>query len=294
MEKREVAKLVEAIRDHSAEYVHEDSKVYVDWELGNTALAMDAVTKAFEKWSSALREENARKDEALEKIARDCDTGEHTEIARAALSSARPAPAQEQPCGGIRTVTLQDNGIIRAEDGRYLGRMEYVGSSACDALLARKSEAQEQGEERKIIEKLLGALLPFVGVQSSDAMSRPLSSIQRIGWSAIDEARSLLARKPAELGSEGNPYKGTYNSVVFERHDSGLRVGICERDDGFEFVAHGTAGESSHYRLHPSAVFERLDRPSKPAEEVKPPSGMMSGGIQPCAEVEARAKGETK
>ena len=79
------------------------------------------------------------------------------------------------------------------------------------------------------------------------------------------ELVAILGTEPAReaIGTESNPFKGTYNAMVFKRHDSDLKLGVCERDDGFEFVVHGTNNETSHYALHPDAIMERLDEPAR-------------------------------
>ena len=65
-----------------------------------------------------------------------------------ALAASAPEPREQcgEVCSAIRTITLQDNGIILGEHGEFLGRMKYDGHSACDAFLAR--EGAEPAEER--------------------------------------------------------------------------------------------------------------------------------------------------
>lgn len=67
---------------------------------GATLLRIETKIRDMEAKLAALREENARLREALEKISElsniDGDNGEHRDIASTALASARPAPAKEQ------------------------------------------------------------------------------------------------------------------------------------------------------------------------------------------------------
>jgi len=83
-------------------------------------------------------------------------------------------------------------------------------------------------------------------------------------WTEEELRAAILADEPnEERGAESNPYKGTYNAVCFKRHDSDLSFGVCERDDGFEFVVCGDNGTSSYYALHTNSVIERLDEPKE-------------------------------
>ena len=88
----------------------------------------------------------------------------------------------------------------------------------------------------------------------------------------IDDA--LHAAKDALLassqgqgdGSHKSPFRGSFNPVCLQRHDSDLMVGICERDDAFELiVTPPRTGPQRHYRINSDGSWtDQSQPPDKP------------------------------
>lgn len=85
-----------------------------------------------------------------------------------------------------------------------------------------------------------------------------------------DAALSLLHSAPEHGdGSEEHPFTHTFSGKGFKRHDSGLFVGICERDDGFEILVTPANGGPRHdYRIDPDAIVTDLAKPAPEAPKV--------------------------
>ena len=84
----------------------------------------------------------------------------------------------------------------------------------------------------------------------------------------IDDA--LHAAKDALLassqgqgdGSHKSPFRGSFNPVCLQRHDSDLMVGICERDDAFELiVTPPRTGHQRHYRINADGSWTDQSHP---------------------------------
>lgn len=89
-------------------------------------------------------------------------------------------------------------------------------NAEADRLIAEDNasvpSASGQGEEREIITRLIGVLVPFAGNRSSDPASKPLTSLQRLAWNEIDRASDWYNHQSATPALE----KGKKNYSCFE------------------------------------------------------------------------------
>jgi hypothetical protein len=115
---------------------------------------------------------------------------------------------------------------------------------------------------------------PICGAPEVDAKTP--RTVYACGASDYDQRPGTLiqckeAAEPSEqLGTESNPFVGTFNSLCFKRHDSELLLSVCERDQGFELtVIPRRTGPKRHYAIDvDGSIKELAAEPSEDSREL--------------------------